>query len=92
MTSVEVLLDDANDTRFGLVEDHIINLVVAMYERRSVLWLLLRITEESYHFLVMRNGTDWNSSFLILGLCLDLGDGVECLELPIEEVAAFPIR
>jgi hypothetical protein len=73
------------------MEDHIINLVVAVHERAPVLGLRLRITEESDHGVLVRDLADGDLGLLIDGFGLRFGDCVEGGDLAVVEARGFAV-
>jgi hypothetical protein len=65
------------------VEDHVINLVVAMNERPSIFWLHLFVFEEVYHIVKMRYRSHRFISLGIPRFSLKLVDCRKGLYLPV---------
>jgi hypothetical protein len=81
----ENILKNANHPRLCLVEDDVVDLVVAMHKRAPVLGLRLGVAEEGHHLVKVRDLADRLARVLILGLHLRVLDGVERLELSVVE-------
>lgn len=67
------------------MKHQIVNLIIAMHKRRSILRLRLRIAEEPDHLVEMRDLANGLLGLDVDGLCLGFGDGVEGRELPVVE-------
>lgn len=83
------LLENTDDSRFGLVEDDIVDLVVAMNESSSVLRLCLLLRKERHHFVKV-----WDLSHCFLGFNVDslglvFGQRLEKAKLPVVEARWF---
>jgi len=80
-------VEDADNAGLGLVEDDIVDFVVAVHERRPILGLRARILEEADHLVVVRDHPDGFVGVLVAGLRLALRNGGEGLELSVVESA-----
>ena len=78
-------VENANDPGFRLVEDYVVNFVVAVHERRPVLRLRLWLLEEADHLVVVWNLSDWLASVFVLCLRLTLRYGRKSLDLSVIE-------
>lgn len=78
-------IQDSNDAGLGLVEHEVVDLVVAVDERRAVLGLFLLLAEELGHFVEVGDVTDRFVGVDVFGFGLVGGDGGEGLDLPVVE-------
>ena len=85
------LLENANHARFRLVEDDVVNLVVAVNETTSVFWLRLGVTEECDHVVLVWNLAYGYASLFVNGSALCLRDGVEGFDLAGVEAGCFSV-
>lgn len=82
-------VENSDDARLGLVEDDVVNLVVAVDEAAAVARLAGRVAEEGDHVVVVRDLADGHPAIDILGLRLRFGNGGEGCKLPVEEACGF---
>lgn len=78
-------VQDADDPRLRPVEDHVVDLVVAVHKRAPVARLRRLVGEEAHHVLEVRQLPDWFLGVDIHRLRLRLGDGGEGRDLPVVE-------
>lgn len=71
--------------------DEVVDLVVAVHERGTVLWLGTLVGEEIHHTLEMRNIPHQLVRFGVLRRGLRLGDGLEGFDLAVVELRVFAI-
>lgn len=76
-------IQQANDSRFGFVKYHIIDLIVPVHERAAVLRLRRLVFEETHHVHEMRQLSDRFLGLHIHGLCLRLCNCCEGGDLSI---------
>lgn len=84
-------VQDADDARFGLVEDEVVDLVVAVDEGALVGGLGGGVAEEGYHVVLVGDLAYGLAGFFVLcrGLCLR--DGVEGCDLAVVEAAGLAV-
>ena len=80
-------VEDSDDAGLGLVEDDVVDLVVAVHKRRPVLGLRAGVLEEADHLVVVRDHSDGFVGVFVTGLRLAFRDGGEGLELAVVEAA-----
>lgn len=85
-------VENANDARLRLVEDDIVNLVVAVDERGAVLGLCLCVAEKGHHVVLVRDLAYGFASLLVLGRGLRLRYRVEGGDLAIVEARRLAVR
>lgn len=67
------------------MEDHVIDLVVPVDKRASILWLCLWISEKLYHVVKVWDLSNWFACLFGYGLCLGGLYGIERPQLAIVE-------
>lgn len=78
-------VEDADDARLRLVEDDVVDLVVAVHEGAAVARLRASVREEGHHVVVVRNLADRLVAVDVARLGLRFRDRGEGRELPVEE-------
>ena len=84
-------VQDANDTRLGLVEDDIVDFVVAVDKSGAVLGLGTAVLKEGDHVVLMGNLANSFACFFVFGRGLRLRDCVEGGELSVVEARGLAI-
>lgn len=82
-------VQNANDSRLGLVEDHVIDFVVAMHQGALIAGLRWLVGEEAHHVYEVRQFADWLFGIHVFGLGLRAGNCGERLDLPVVESGRF---
>lgn len=83
-------VQNANDPRLGLVEDHVVDFVVAMYQGAPVARLGWLVREEAHHIFKVRELAYRLPGISVLSLRLRLGDRAESGNLSVVEPTGFP--
>ena len=78
-------VQNTNNTRLRLVENHIVDLVVAVDKGSSVFGLQLRVREELDHLIIVRDLAHGDVGLLIASCRLRVLDSGEGLELAVVE-------
>lgn len=81
------LLEDTYHPRLGLVENDIVDLVVSVHERTSVLGLSIWVAKVRDHLVKMRDLAHRHTGLLVLGRHLCSLDVAKCLQLSVVEAA-----
>ena len=84
-------VQDPNYAGLGLVEDYIVDFVVAVNKGCAIFGLRARVREEGYHVVLVRDLSYGFSGFLVLGRGLGLRDGVEGGDLAGVEARGFTV-
>lgn len=82
-------VQNTNDSRLGLVEDKIVDFVVAVHECASIARLSGLVREEAHHVSEMRQLPDWLLGVYIGRLRLCIGDGGKGTDLTVIETRWF---
>ena len=72
------------------MEDKVVDFIVAMDQRRTVLRLLVFVLEELGHLFKVWNIAHWLPGIFVLRFCLVRRDGCERLDLSIVESVVPP--
>lgn len=81
---------DADDAVLSLVEDHVIDFVVAVDEGGAVSGLGGLVGEEAHHLVEVRNVADGDLGVDVDGLGLGFGDDGESAYLTVVETSGSP--
>lgn len=82
-------VEDADDAGLGLVEDEVVDFVVAVDGLASVFGLRFGVGEEGEHLFPMGQLSDWLFGLNIYSFGLRFSDCCECFDLTTVEASGF---
>jgi hypothetical protein len=85
------LLKNTNHARFCLVENDVVDLIVAVHETAPVFWLRLGVTKECDHLVLVWDLAHRHPGVLVDRGALCLRDGVKRFDLAGVEAGCFSI-